>query len=118
MYKYRTRPGYGSKKLLIEFMTDTGNEEFVNTFKSVLLKHNIKVKYNEELLFTGQINYTMLSDAGEFDIVTDNWGCLFIHAENNQNVISYLENIFSQEESFIKEIVNFEDYKKIPEKNN
>ncbi len=111
MYKYRVRPGYGSDKLLIEFLSDTGNKNFISTFKNVLSVCNAHSKKKIDLWFNDELIYNMDSDFGKFEISTDNWGNLFIIAEENQKAINLLDEIISKNDLFMKEEVNFEDYR-------
>ncbi len=48
---------------------------------------------------------------GEFTISKDNWGFVFIMAENNQECVSKINSILEVAENFEKVKVDFEKYK-------
>ena len=112
MFKYRVRPGYGCKKLLVEFMPDSSNESFLAALRSVFAANSIKRKSKEDLVFL--FRTVMESPAGFFVLDHDEWGMVWIHAEANQPVIPYLDRILAASGQFQKEEVEYAQYERIP----
>jgi hypothetical protein len=111
MYKYRVRPGYGSSKLLIEFMSDSSDEAFVAALRSVFSVNGVKAKMENDDLF--QWWAVMDSSAGSFELVHDDWSMVWVHADDNQNVIHYLDRILTASGQFQRDEVDFTQYEKV-----
>jgi hypothetical protein len=110
MYRYRVRPGHGSKKLLVEFMSDSSDEAFLAALRSVFSANGIKAKRKEDLLFL--FRTVMDSPAGSFEVDHDEWSMVWIHADDNQNVIPYLDRVLAASGQFQKEEVNLTQYER------
>ena len=110
MYRYRVRPGYGTTKLLIEFMSDSSDEAFVAALRSAFSANGIKAKTKEQSLFCFQT--VMDSPGGSFEVDHDEWSMIWVHADENQNVIPYLDRILTASGEFQKEEVDFSQYEK------
>jgi hypothetical protein len=54
--------------------------------------------------------YKMQSKFGEFELSSDNYGCIFIMAADNQPAIESLGTLFSDSNSFQFEAVDFAQY--------
>jgi hypothetical protein len=108
MYKYRVRPSYGSSKLLIEFMSDSSDEAFVAALRSVFSANGIRAKMREDLVL--QFRTVMDSPVGSFELDHDDWGMVWVHADDNQNVIPYLDRLLTATGQFQKEEVDFHQY--------
>ena len=110
-HTYKVRPGYGSDKLLIEFGADSSDERFVSDLRSVLAEHDLIPKSKEDLVFKYRFTYD--SPSGPFELDDDEWGSLWVHADDNQDAIHYVDRILGESGRFQKEEVNYEDYKKL-----
>jgi len=108
--RYRVRPGYGSKNLLVEFMSDSSDEAFLAVLRSVFSANGIKAKRKEDLLFL--FRTVMDSPAGTFEVDHDEWSMVWVHADKSQNVIPYLDRILTASGQFQKEEVDFAQYEK------
>jgi len=110
MYKYRVRPGYGSKNVLIEFMVNSENTDFVAILKEVFDQAEIVTTKKEDLWMNDEVLYHMVGECGEFQLSSDNWGSIFILANENQKAIGYLSNLLINSGAFIEEVVDAENY--------
>lgn len=111
MHRYKVRPGYGSDKLLIEFNYDP-TEKLHADLNAVLkgaglIHHSIK-------------DYFMIprykTPTGPFELDHDEWDFIWIHAEENQDAIHYIDQLLQRSGLFQKEEVDFKQYEKIDEK--
>ena len=107
-HTYKVRPGYRSKKLLIEFGPDSSDERFVSDLRSVFAEHNLIPKSKEDLIFMSIATFD--SPCGPFEVDHDEWSIVFVHAEENQDAIQYVDRILSESGRFQKEEVDYEDY--------
>lgn len=108
MYRYRVRPGYGSSKLLVEFMTDASDEAFVGALRAIFMANGIKTRGTEEHVFLAAA--TMDSPAGVFEVDHDEWSMVSVHAEENQEAIHFVDRILAASGQFQKEEVDFGEY--------
>ena len=111
MNTYRLRPGYGSDKLLIEFIKGTENEAFIDELQTALKDLFIEIKSVHDLWMNDEIMLTLTSSMGSFIFSKDIWGFAFIDAEDNQECILKIDALLSQNPAFVKEHVDFNDYK-------
>ena len=100
-YKYQMRPGYGTNELLIDFITDSDNENFINELKELLLKIDYKVVKKDDLVMNEEILYTCKSKIGEFQISSNNYGCVFITSEV-ENCIIKIDELLQTNKKFVK----------------
>ena len=112
-YKYRLRPGYGSDKLLLEFLLASTDTEFDKDLFSALKDMNPKVDTVEDIWMNDEVLLHVSSDKGTFTLSKDIWDFAFIMAENNQHCIKFIDEILTKSNLFEKEEVNFEDYKNV-----
>ncbi|MBN2293739.1 MAG: hypothetical protein JXM70_15030 [Pirellulales bacterium] len=108
MYRYRIRPGYGSDKLLVEFMHDSSCKDFTDALLSVFSTNGVKAKHKRDLVFL----YIVIMDSpvGEFELDYDEWDSIWVHAEDNQDAIIFIDRILAESALFQKEEVDFKDY--------
>ncbi|MES2238982.1 MAG: hypothetical protein V4497_01855 [Bacteroidota bacterium] len=111
MYKYKFRPNYGSKKLLIEFFDGVKNDNFITDLLNVISQLNPKIIETNDLWMNDEIQINIESEMGEFIVSKDIWGFVFLMAENNQECLSKINSILEIAKNFEKVEVNFEDYK-------
>jgi len=111
MYKYIVRPGYGSKKMLISFSPDKADEIFFGCLLRALKAININPVEIVDLWMNDEIIWNMKSDAGDFEISKDIWDLVFIMAEENQSIIKIIDKLLGEDTSFIKEEVDFNNYR-------
>ncbi len=106
------RPAYGSPKLLLEFIFDSSDKEFViDLFKTIENVHP-KVDSVEDLWMNDEILLHVNSDKGSFLFSKDVWDMAFIMADENQQCILSINEILNNSSLFKKEEVDFEEYKK------
>jgi len=116
MEKFRVRPGYKSKELLIEFWGEHRSENFPDI--QDILAHGLDAKpVKHPTLDTATI--AMATDEfitlwkyknGDYELDDDTWA-FFIHApDNNIQVISDIEKVLLASGQFIKEEVDFSEY--------
>jgi hypothetical protein len=110
MFTFAVRPGHGSKELLLEFRKGTGSDEMVAAMKEVLTKANVEVIRKRDLWENDEIIYYMDSDFGEFELSSNNYGCIFIMAPKNQAAIVKLGEAFDSVAPFEREEVDFAKY--------
>jgi len=116
MEKFRVRPGYKSKELLIEFWGEHRSEKFPN-IQGILAQGLDAQPAKHPTLDTATI--TMSTDEfitlwkyknGEYELDDDTWA-FFIHApDNNIQVISDIEKVLLASGKFIKEEADFSEY--------
>jgi len=112
MYRYQVRPGYGSEKLLVEFLHDSSDDGFVAALRSVFSANGVKTKEEKDLIF--MVTIIMDSPVGSFAIDHDEWDMIWIHAEENQNAIQFVDHILSRSGQFQKEEVDFNKFAQQP----
>lgn len=110
MFTFAVRPSYKSKDLLIDFREGSGSDEMISAMKAVLAEADIKVIGKLDLWQNDEMLYKIDSKFGKFEISSDNWGCVFILAPDNQPAINSLASLFSESSQFQKEEVDFEQY--------
>jgi len=103
MYKYRVRPGYGSDKLLIEFVKGVEKDTFLKDIKEALSQINLKFEETEDLWMNNEVLYHINSSEGKFSLLKDVWDCAFIMADENQEFVKRIDHILSKNECFIRE---------------
>ncbi len=111
MYKFRCRPGYKSDKLLIEFTKGVEKDSFFTDLLKALSKIEMKVDSVDDLWMNDEFLINIKSKIGEFFFSKDIWDFAFIMSETNQEAIKKICYILSKNKYFIKEEVNFDDYK-------
>jgi hypothetical protein len=112
-YTYRLRPGYGSDKLLLEFLLGRTDTEFDKDIFSALKHINPKVDTVEDLWMNDAVLLHVSSDKGAFTLSKDIRDFAFIMAENNQPCINLIDEILRNSNWFVKEEVDFENYKNL-----
>ncbi len=108
MHKYKVRPGYGSDKLLIEFGMVGTDKQFASALHSVLKSNDVKAGKREDFIFLERANMT--SPAGPFRLEGDEWHFVWIHAQDNQDAIHFMDRILQESGLFEKEEVDFNEY--------
>ena len=107
MYNYRIRPGYKSKKLLIEFVRGVEKETFLTDLKEALREIDIKFEEMEDLWINNEVLFHLNSSEGNFLLSKDVWGCAFLLADENQGGIKRIDLILSKKEIYKREEVDF-----------
>ena len=111
MYKYYFRPGYKSKKLLIDIFDGAEKDTFFSDFIGAITEINPKVSDVSDLWMNDEITFEFDSQFGKFTFFKDIWGFAFIMAENNQNCLVTISSLLERSELFEKTDVDFENYK-------
>jgi len=112
-YKYHLRPGYGSDKLLLEFILDSSDTDFDKDLFTTLKDIGPKIERAENLWMNDEIEFHISSDKGDFLFSKDVWDFAFILADNNQSCIKLIDEMLNNSSLFKKEEVDFEKYKNI-----
>ncbi|WP_018343618.1 hypothetical protein [Cytophaga aurantiaca] len=112
-YKYYLRPGYGSEKLLIEFISGVEEETFMLDLFDALKHIKAELVDLNDLWMNDEVLYSMRSALGEFTLFKDIWNLAFIMADHNQDCISKINELLVADKRFEKIEVNFDDYKTI-----
>ena len=110
-YKYHIRPAYGSAELLLQFNLSSSDTEFIRDLFNVLAAIEPRVDSLQELWMNGEILLHIHSTIGGFCVSRDIWDFAFVTAEENQTCIMAIHKILDQSPLFIKEEVDFENYK-------
>jgi hypothetical protein len=111
MYKYKLRPGYQSKQLLIEFVLKAVDDEFLECFYQTLEPiHPQQIKVTD-LWMNDEVMIMFESDLGGFEMSIDNYGDVFIMAPINQAVIIKIDELISSHDAFEKLEVDMDEYK-------
>ena len=115
MYRYRHRPAYGSKKLLIELIPKNADKAFMDALLSRLKELELKIESVEDLWMNDEVILKCESKDGKFLISKDVWDLVFIMDAENPNVINEIDRILNESDLFRKEIVDYSDYE-LPKK--
>lgn len=117
MEKFRVRPCYKSKELLIEFWGEHRDIKFPDI--EAILAQGLKAKQTEHpsletasiAIATDQFISFWQYENGEYELNDDTWA-LFIHAPvNNAQVIADIKQVLISSGQFFKEEVDFDEYR-------
>jgi hypothetical protein len=112
-YKYHLRPGYGSDKLLIEFFSGVGNENFLAELLDAIAPINPKLADLKDLWMNDEIILEMESSIGPFLFSKDVWNTAFIMTDDNQQGLREINSMLMKDPRFEKVEVNFDNYKHV-----
>ncbi len=116
MEKYKVRPGYKSKELLVEFWGDHRGSHFPDI--QGILADGLNAKPYKHLgldtvevaIATDEIIPLWTYENGEYQLDDDIWA-FFIHARrNNAQVIADIDRVLSSSGKFVKEVADFTEY--------
>lgn len=110
-YKYYKRPGYGTEKLLLEFILESPETKIENDLLSTLKDINPKIDSIIDLWMNDEVLFKISSDKGSFLLSKDIWGFAFIMADENQPVIECIDEILKNNSLFERQEVDFEKYR-------
>ena len=110
-YKYHLRPGYGSDKLLLEFLGDNFKTSLLDDLLETLQEINPQVVSVDDNWLRDEIACTISSDRGAFAYSKDSWGFAFLMADDNQTGLLYLDACLARSGFFEKVEVDFTKYK-------
>jgi hypothetical protein len=110
MYRYRLRPAYGSKELLIELLPETADQAFFGELLVVLKQVNANVTDVLDLWMNDEVLLSFESDLGPFLVSKDIWDFVFIMAPENQPAILKIEQALRANAQFQSEVVDFNQY--------
>ncbi len=114
--KFRVRPGYKSKQLLVEFCGDHRSSSFPDISKLLQSALHAKPKTHPilDIVHIGLATDNFISlweySNGEFELDDDTWAYVIHAPNNNAQVIGDIENILLQSGQLIKEEVDFAEY--------
>lgn len=109
-YKYKLRPGYKSKEVLIEIFGGIEHEDFVNDFKLSIIEIEPELLKKEDDWVNDEILYHFNSKIGKYTMSSSITDVLFIMAEDNQNCIIAIEQLLMKSQKFEKIEVDFDEY--------
>ncbi|PKL78498.1 MAG: hypothetical protein CVV25_11460 [Ignavibacteriae bacterium HGW-Ignavibacteriae-4] len=110
MYIYSFRPGYGSDKLLIEFVKGVNNDTFLTDLKAALSQIEMKIDSTEDLWMNDEVLFIVNSSEGEFILSKDIWDCAFIMSDENQKCLNRINEVLNNNELFVREEVDYSEY--------
>lgn len=114
--RFRVRPGYKSKDLLVEFCGDHRSSSYPNI--GSLLQSALNAKPKKHPVFD-TVHIALATDEfislweysnGEYELTDDTWAYFVLAPHNNTQVIKDIEKVLLQSGLFIKEEVDFLDY--------
>jgi hypothetical protein len=115
-HKFRVRPGYRSKKLLIEFCGDHHSNEFPDVYRILSNGLNSKSIRHPELdtlsiaLTSDEIISIWQYSNGRYEIDDDIWSLFIIAPSNNLQIIMDIESVLVASGMFEKEEVDYSEY--------
>ncbi|WP_445356280.1 hypothetical protein ACJJI5_11090 [Microbulbifer sp. EKSA008] len=116
MEKFRVRPGYKSKELLVEFWGEHRSKSFPD-IQDILAEGLNAKPVKHPTLDTATIS--MATDEfitlweyknGEYELDDDIWAFFIYAPENNTQVIADIESVLLASGQFIKEKADFSEY--------
>jgi hypothetical protein len=116
MEKFRVRPGYKSKELLVEFCGDHRADAFPNIAKILAQALDAKAGKHPDLNTT---TLAMATDEfisywtyrnGSYEIDDDVWACFILAPQNNVQIIADIENALLNTGLFVKDDVEYGKY--------
>jgi hypothetical protein len=110
-YRYYLRPAYGSDKLLIEFLNDTGSEQFIDALFNAIHLIQPVMEGEYELWMNDEVIFKVNSALGRFEISKDVWDLVFIMAHHNQPCVTGISALLNADKRFEKVEVDFSAYK-------
>jgi hypothetical protein len=110
MYIYRFRPGYGSDKLLIEFVKGVNKDTFLTDLKAALSQIEMKIDSIEDLWMNDEVLFNVTSLEGEFILSKDIWDSAFIMSDENQECLNRINEVLNKNELFVREEVDYSEY--------
>jgi len=111
LYKYHYRPGYGSDKLLIEFVSGVECDTFFSDLFDALKAIRPNVIGMMDLWMNDEFVYEVDSDKGSFSVSKDIWDFAFITSDRNQDCISAIDQILVGDVRFARVEVDYGKYK-------
>jgi hypothetical protein len=109
-YKYKLRPAYKSKELLIEFFSGVENDAFELDINLALSEIEPEMIKAEDLWMNDEVLNVYNSKIGSYTLSKDNWNNAFIISEENQNGIIAIEQLLMKNPKFEKIEVDFDEY--------
>lgn len=110
MFTFVIRPGYKTKELLIEFRLGSGEDEMIQALKESLAAINAQLVEKIDLWQNDELIFKMNSDCGQFEISSNNYGSMFIHAPDNQIAIQTIGQALSKSPLFTEVVVDHAQY--------
>lgn len=112
-YIYRLRPGYGSDKLLLEFLLDSTDTAFIQDLLTTLKAMHPVVNSVKDLWMNDEVLWSVSSSQGAFLLSKDSWGFAFITAEENQSCLQLIDELLNNSSLFEKEEVDFKKHENV-----
>ena len=114
--KFKVRPGYKSKELLVEFCGDHRSPSFPNIANLLAIALNAKLKRHPTLdvahigFATDEFISLWEYSNGEYELDDDIWSYFILAPSNNSQIVGDTERVLLQSGLFVKENVDFEPY--------
>ena len=109
MYMYEVHPGYQSTELLIGFRDPAYDSVFVHDLVRTLESAGVRVGKGHDLVFL--YIYEMDSPVGPFTLESGEWHLIWIIAEENQQAITFVDNVLQMDGRFLKLPVDVTEFK-------
>ena len=114
MQKFRVRPEYKSKNLLIEFSGDHRSRGFPNVTDILKSKLNSRRAYRLRDLQKNMFNFngytsTWVYKNGIYEIDNDIWSLFVLASKNNETIVHDISSALLSSGYFIKEEVDFSE---------
>lgn len=110
LYKYKLRPAYKSKELLIEIFSGVENDAFEMDVNLALTDIEPELIEEEDLWMNDEVLYVYNSKIGTYTLSKDIWNNAFIISEENQNGIIVIEKLLMKNPKFEKIEADFDKY--------
>jgi len=110
MHGYKVRPGYESNNLLIEFIPDSSEEKLIADLNAVLKEAGLTYRSIKDWFLIPRYK----TPTGPFEVDYDEWGFVWILADENQAAIHLLDKVLQKSGLFHKEDVDYKQYEKTP----
>ena len=112
-YKFYFRPAHDSENLLIEFISGVENADFGKDIFDAIKNISPKIIGQEDLWMNDEVLYSVDSTFGIFTLSKDVWNLAFIMNENNQPVLTKINELLIKDDRFQKIEVNSDSREKV-----
>lgn len=109
-YSYKLRPGYGSKKLLLDFDATKFPNKLQKKLTVMLKENGFKLENVNDLEINNEFLFEYKSTNGLITLSRDIWDFFFITGDDNQVDIIKLDKFFSKDNLFEKLEIDFSVY--------
>jgi hypothetical protein len=111
-YAYHCRPGYGSEKLLLEFIRGAETPGFMEDLLAALDPLEPEWGEAREMWMNDDVWIDLWTRMGPLLFTRDIWGTAFIMGDENQVTIEVIDGLLRGHEEFEKIEVDFANYRR------